>query len=246
MFIESILRRQYARTMTNAYAYARKAARSVPDANAFLDCGCGTGHEREATLNWQQGNTTGITYTGLEWNPREAAKARARGVNLVESDLNKILPVASESQDCVLAYSVLEHLLMPCHFLTECRRVLRPGGKLVILTPNISTYFTALLILAGRMPSSGPHPDSNSLDKAFELVRVTSLGERDLSEEMPEHRHLVVFSYLALKRYLSESGFRIEAARGFGYYPLPMFMQPLFERIDPYHCHQMVFVASKV
>jgi len=244
MAIEKILKAQYARTMNNAYAYAREAASSAVDANAFLDCGCGSGHERELTLGARD-DASNISYTGLEWSTREVEKARSHGLNVIQADLNKVLPVASASQDCVIAFSVLEHLLMPCHFLGECRRVLRTGGRLVILTPNISTYFTALLVLAGRMPSSGPHPDSNSLSKAHELVRVTTLAESDLTVDMPEHRHLVVFSFLALKRHLADAGFRVEAAKGFGYYPLPMFMQPLFERIDPWHCHQMVFVCSK-
>jgi hypothetical protein len=32
---------------------------------------------------------------------------------------------------------------------------------------------------------------------------------------------------------------------GFGVYPFPNVMQPLLERLDPYHAHQMVFVAEK-
>lgn len=245
MAIQRILKGQYARTMTEAYAFARDAARSSPDASAFLDCGCGGGHEWDLTLSDAMKKEIGLRYTGLEWSASAVESAKARGLNVVQADLNKVLPVDSASQDCVIAYSVLEHLLMPCHFLTECHRVLRPGGRLVILTPNISTYFTALLILLGRMPSSGPHPDSNSLAKAHELVRVTTLDESDLTKEMPEHRHLVVFSYSALKRHLCDVGFRIESAKGFGYYPFPKFIQPLFERIDPNHCHQMVFVCAK-
>jgi hypothetical protein len=51
------------------------------------------------------------------------------------------------------------------------------------------------------------------------------------------HRHLLVFSYRVLKQYLE--------MLGFGLYPFPNFMQRPLERIDPYHCHQMVFVATK-
>ena len=42
-------------------------------------------------------------------------------------------------------------------------RILENGGKLILLTPNISTFFTIALLLVGKMPSSGPHPDSNEL-----------------------------------------------------------------------------------
>jgi SAM-dependent methyltransferase len=242
MAFESVLRGQYARTMQLAYAFARASARAGAEGAAFLDCGCGVGNERDSTL----GGLAGATYTGLEWNPDEAARARAGGVHVIGADLNRVLPVADASQDRVLAYSVLEHLLMPCHFIAECHRVLRPGGRLVVLTPNIATWFTALLVMLGRMPSSGPHPDSNSLLRAFEVASVSrNAAERDVSGDMPAHRHLVVFSFLALRRYLGMAGFEVRAARGFGYYPLPRFMQPWFERIDPYHCHQMVFVCEK-
>lgn len=130
--------------------------------------------------------------------------------------------------------------------MQEAFRVLKPGGRLVILTPNISTYFTALLILLGKMPSSGPHPDSNSLVKAEEVFKVSPDElQWDTETDTPVHRHLVVFSYRVLQRYLSTIGFSKIQGHGFGLYPFPNFVQPIFERIDPYHCHQMVFVAEK-
>lgn len=130
--------------------------------------------------------------------------------------------------------------------MQEAFRILKPGGRLVILTPNISTYFTALLILLGKMPSSGPHPDSNSLVKAEEVFKVSSDELHwDTESDTPVHRHLVVFSYRVLNRYLYSIGFSKIKGRGFGLYPFPNFAQPFLERLDPYHCHQMVFVAEK-
>ncbi len=103
--------------------------------------------------------------------------------------------------DLIDALSVLEHLLNPCRFLKECHRVLECHGRLILLTPNISTYFTAALILAGKMPSSGPHPDSNRLlETQMPLARAADEGEPDIVPDTPVHRHLVVFSYRALRR----------------------------------------------
>lgn len=42
------------------------------------------------------------------------------------------LPVASASIDTIVCYDVFEHVAQPSRLLAECRRVLRPGGKMLI------------------------------------------------------------------------------------------------------------------
>lgn len=242
-FLAGMLKAQYRRTMDLAYAFARRAA-SEHGGHRVLDCGSGAGHEYDATFGAGQPGRA-VAYRGLEWSPGEVEEGIRLGRDIKQADLNKPLPVDANSQDCVIAYSVLEHLLMPCAFLAECHRVLAPGGRLVILTPNISTYFTALQVLLGKMPSSGPHPDSNALLEAEQGMKLSDGLRDDVSSDSPQHRHLVVFSYRVLKRHLEASGFRVTQARGFGWYPLPGWMQAPFERLDPWHCHQMVFICRK-
>jgi hypothetical protein len=141
---------------------------------------------------------------------------------------------------------VLEHLLNGCHFLKECHRVLKDKGTLILITPNISTYFTIALLLLGEMPSTGPHPDSTALVRESELFKVSSESMvPDPESDTPVFRHLVVFSFRVLRNYLRFIGFSDVVGRCFGLYPFPNFMQPVLERIDPYHCHQMVFTAKK-
>jgi len=141
---------------------------------------------------------------------------------------------------------VLEHLLNGCHFLKECHRVLKDKGTLILITPNISTYFTVALLLLGKMPSTGPHPDSTVLVRESELFKVSPEEMvPDPESHTPVFRHLVVFSFRALRKYLRTAGFSDVVARSFGLYPFPNFMQPFLERVDPYHCHQMVFTAKK-
>lgn len=232
--------------MSRAYSTAyQHIASSVTAESAVLDCGANNGWTFD--LISKRCALASNQYTGIEWNAHCVEEGRKRGLNITESDLNTGIRHDDETFSCVYALSVLEHLLNPCRFLKDCYRVLCPGGRLVLLTPNISTYFTAALILAGKMPSSGPQPDSEQLIKAEELFKVSSDSIRpDTENDTPIHRHLVVFSYRVLRRYLQMIGFSDVTGRGFGLYPFPRFAQPYLERLDPYHCHQMVFVATKV
>lgn len=243
--IEQYFRALYQRTMREAYGAAHEAIGAQIAAGAsVLDCGAGRGATFD-TLASAYG-LAAPRYRGVEWDAPSAAAARARGLGVAEGDLNRALPLVDSSVRCVYALSVLEHLLNPCRFLVECRRVLEPGGTLVLLTPNISTYFTAVQILLGRMPSSGPHPDSNALVKSQEILKVSSETlQPDTETDAPMHRHLVVFSFRVLRQYLGMIGFEDVRGRGFGLYPFPNFTQPLLEKLDPWHCHQMVFTARK-
>ncbi len=244
MFLSDYLSELYQSTMRRAYEAAiDQACEVLKSGGACLDCGAGEGQwfgqiAAKTTIDCRQ-------YYGIEWSAGEVSRAAAKGLQVVQGDLNQPLPYPNESFRCVFAFSVLEHLLNGCRFLRECHRVLAPGGTLILLTPNISTYFTVANLLLGRMPSTGPHPDSSELLSLQRPSSPSTLEKVDIESETPAHRHLVVFSFKALRSYLRIVGFSQVRGRGFGLYPLPQWLQPIAERFDPYHCHQMVFVAKR-
>ena len=231
--------------MNEAYGLAVDViAGSLAEGGKVLDCGAHSGSKYEALSG--KIAIKKEHYYGIEWDSDAVNEASGKGLNIVQGDLNKGLPYPDKEFKCVFALSVLEHLINPCRYLNECNRVLQDDGLLVILTPNISTYFTAFLILLGKMPSSGPHPDSEILLKKEEILKVSHESlQRDSERETPIHRHFIVFSYRVLRDYLKSVGFKRVTGYGFGLYPFPNFLQPLLEKIDPYHCHQMVFIAYK-
>jgi len=235
----------YERTMGEAYGLAsREIVRALENGGDCLDCGAAGGHWFDKLSDLAGMDKS--RYYGVEWNPELANESRNKGLNIIHGDLNNDLPFESGKFTCVFALSVLEHLLNGCHFLKECRRVLKDKGTLILITPNISTYFTIALLLLGNMPSTGPHPDSAALVKEGELFKVSSEEiVPDPESHTPVFRHLVVFSFRALRNYLRMIGFSDVVGRCFGLYPFPNFMQLVLERIDPYHCHQMVFTAKK-
>ncbi len=234
----------YQRTMTQSYSLAFSAiAESLAAGGQVLDCGANTGSSLEKLNTIMTLDPS--RYQGIEWNADCVTKARAKHLNIIQGDLNRPMPFEDEQFRCVFALSVLEHLLNGCAFMKECHRVLEKDGTLVLLTPNISTFFTIALLLVGKMPSTDPHPDSNELQTKEELFKLRDDLKKDTEGDTPLHRHLVVFSYRTLEKYLKIIGFCQIKGYGFGVYPFPNFMQPLMEKIDLWHCHQMVFVAKK-
>ncbi|NEE21973.1 class I SAM-dependent methyltransferase, partial [Streptomyces sp. SID7499] len=62
------------------------------------------------------------------------------------------LPLADGCADAVLFSEILEHLVDPDQALDELRRVLRPGGHLMLSTPNLAAWYNRALLLAGVQP----------------------------------------------------------------------------------------------
>lgn len=242
---DNYFKKLYQRTMEQAYGKAQSAiVDAMQNGGGILDCGCSHGHmydQLSSAVDIARDN-----YYGVEWNTELVKKCNEKGIHATQHDLNHALPYADGTFRCVFALSVLEHLLFSCRFMRESTRVLEDGGTLVLLTPNISTLFTIAQLLIGKMPSSGPHPDSLQLLEAHYTFQVSDPEVKfDVESETPEHRHLIIYSFRVLRNYLKQLGFTDIQGYGFGLYPFPNFMQPLLENIDPYHCHQMVFIAKK-
>lgn len=65
------------------------------------------------------------------------------------------LPFATESMDMVLAMEIFEHLALdPYYVLCEAARVLRPGGHLVLTTPNVCSHRGVWKVLNQHAPYS--------------------------------------------------------------------------------------------
>lgn len=144
-----------------AYRFAMRLARGV-----VVDAGCGQGYG--AAMLARRGRVV-----GLDLDPPTVRRAAAAfpEASFAVADLCH-LPVASA--DAVVALQVLEHLWCPRAFLEASARALRPGGVLVISTPNARTFPT------GRNPSHVHEYTAEEvrglLEQTFPIVRLGGLG----------------------------------------------------------------------
>jgi len=103
----------------------------------------------------------GLMFEGVDMTPvqmdvsmRRLAKARDKNAALLCAD-GYHLPFRDQSFSAVLLVAVLEHTLEPWRILAEARRVLKPGGKVVIVVPNDVTMSAGRLVL-GKFPIRYP------------------------------------------------------------------------------------------
>lgn len=100
----------------------------------LLDVGCGDGARllRMKELGWE--------VQGQEIDPQAAAKAQEKLGDAVRLGEFKAIRYPSEYFDCITMNHVLEHVHDPVELLTECHRILKPGGTLVAVTPNAKSF----------------------------------------------------------------------------------------------------------
>lgn len=113
----------------------RHAAAYLGDARPgkLLDVGCGSGAFAAAMRE------RGWSVRGTEFDPVAARAAQA--AHGVAVDVGELAAIAypAGAFDAITARHVLEHVREPVGFLAECWRILAPGGRLVLVTPNVES-----------------------------------------------------------------------------------------------------------
>lgn len=156
--------------------------------NDVLDVGCGTGPVIELLCEKYPEKR----FVGLDLTPVMIEAAQAKGLpnaEFVVGDAEN-LPFADESFDALLCSNSFHHYPNPGMFLREARRVLRPGGKLILRDYTSSDFVVWLM-------------------NTFELPLARLVGHGDVRIlKASEFRELTAAASLSIEKFEARKGFR--------------------------------------
>lgn len=153
------------------------AMRLVPPGHgrSALDVGCRAGVQTA----WLKNQGYSVTSIDVEKRFDEAQVI----------DANKPLPFADGSFDLIWCSEVIEHLEDPERSLAELRRVTRPGGAIILTTPNSYALLFRFIALFGLTPRRIQRKD-----------HLHFFAEKDIRSLAPDAELLGYFPYMWIKK----------------------------------------------
>jgi SAM-dependent methyltransferase len=174
----------------------------------IVDVGCGDG----SALAVAARHNPGHRFAGIDWSGDALRRAHGLGLTVLRADVTTPgLPVADGAADVVIMSELIEHLVDPDRAVAEVRRVLRPGGSLLLSTPNLAAWYNRGLLAVGIQPVFS----EVSLRGVFGRPGRVVAG------------HLRLFTRRALTEFLTASGFRCVTVAGARYHDVPRPLGPL-------------------
>lgn len=115
---------------------------AIGDARSIIDAGCGEGILLEKLVK----QFPGKDIVGVDIDPINIKICQEHGLPIIAGGIYG-LPFDDGSFDAALFIEVVEHLDEPLKAIGELNRILRPGGRLLVLFPNDFTFKIARIMM---------------------------------------------------------------------------------------------------
>jgi SAM-dependent methyltransferase len=217
-----------------------------PAAPTLLDVGCGSG---ELTLRWAKA-ARAEHIIGLEFVESEIEKAKRNGIDARKADLSMRWPVADAECDAVISSQNIEHMHRTMFYLAEMARVLKPGGRAIILTENLASWANIAALVCGFQPFSTAFVDGQSIGCPFSAFR-DNVWDGDEVQESSDLGitgvlgHVRVMAFSGLSDAVEKTGLKVRTYRTSGYAPFWGTASRFASRVDPRHAHFLALEAVK-
>ena len=179
--------------MTDKWEY-EASLKLLPRAGSVLEVGCGRGHFLDQCAR------RGLNVTGLELTPPDSGRSSAERIEILDETIGEHARTHGEKYDALCSFQVLEHIPEPKPFLEACCQAVKPGGKLILCTPNADSFLRHSRTLLD-MP---PHHITGWREQTFRyLEQILPLRfEQALFEPLAEY-HVDFFIGTYRKKYVS-------------------------------------------
>lgn len=195
------------------FIFQQLAKKSGRDYFQILDVGCGDGVFYQFLKTKAENRNLSlkrVIYSGLDEDVSYRDKVEESGGRFIHGNvLNLAALTKGRKFDSIIASDIIEHIDQTDRFIDQLKLAVKSNGYIYLTTPNLAAWHCRLMLMFGFQPL--PTEISN-INSNF----GKGLVGRKLYSQKTIH-HIRVFTYKALKEFLSFHKLDIVKAVGSGY-----------------------------